>query len=81
MLQYYDLVDKFYFWDRSKHHEWVDYPFTKDMFKLKPEYESKMIRIGYRDAGSKSMGKYLDIERAFQGYPGPLTVALNHHFK
>lgn len=40
-----------------------------------------MITAGYsQDIWEKSLGKYFDIERAFQGYPGPLTKNLNHHF-
>ena len=40
-----------------------------------------MIRAGYgKDPDNKSFGKYFDIERAFHGYPGPLTNSLNHMF-
>ena len=53
----------------------------KDIFKLKPEHEHRMIRKGYRNSASKSMGKYFDIERAFQQYPGPVSKKLNHNFK
>ena len=64
-LKYYDRVDDFIVWDRSKFKEQgVDYPFMKDLFKLKPEYEGRMIKKGYKDAATKSMGKYFDIERS-----------------
>jgi len=65
VLKYYDRVESFYNWDRSKHKEHVDYVFKKDIFKLKPEHEHRMIRKGYKDAATKSFGKYMDIERSF----------------
>ena len=41
-----------------------------------------MITAGYgKDPKKKSIGKYMDIERAFQGYPGPLTKVLSPKFK
>jgi hypothetical protein len=41
-----------------------------------------MIRAGYnKDVWTKSFGKYFDVERAFHGFPGPLTTNLNHLFK
>ena len=37
-----------------------------------------MIRAGYgRDIQNKSLGKLMDVERAFHGLPGPLSVKLN----
>ena len=81
VLKYYDRVDRFYYWDRSKRRtEFVNYVYKKDLFKLKKEYEGRMIRKGYQDAATKSMGKYFDIDRAFQGYPGPLTKKLKATF-
>ena len=58
-------MDSFYFWDRTKQKEHTDHIYTKDVFKLKPEFEGRMIRKGYADAATKSMGKYFDIDRAF----------------
>ena len=40
-----------------------------------------MIKKGYNDGGSKSFGKYIDVERSFLGYPGPLTTKLNNNYK
>lgn len=81
--KYYDKVDDFYLWNRLHAKEQVDYIFKKDAWKLKKEHEHRMIRKGYggRDIMNKSLGKYFDIERAFHGYPGPLTTHLNHKFK
>ena len=42
------------------------------LYKLKKEYEHRMIRKGYSDT-SKSLGKYMDVERSFHRYPSPLT--------
>lgn len=40
-----------------------------------------MIKAGYGiDINKKSFGKYIDIERAFHGYPGPLTKKYNKKF-
>ena len=48
------------------------------MWKIKPEFEDRMIRAGYGDdPWNKSFGKYFDIERGFHGYPGPLTKKVN----
>ena len=81
-LKYYDRVDEYIIWDRSKFKEGgVDYPYQKDVFKLKPEFEHRMIKKGYKDAATKSMGKYFDIERSVNGVPGPLTKKLHKLFK
>ena len=49
---------------------------------MKPQYEYRMITAGYgKDPKNKSLGKYFDIERAYHGYPGPLTKRYNHNFK
>jgi len=49
---------------------------------LKPEWEGRMIRAGYgRDIDKKSLGKLMDVERAFHGLPGPLSVKLNNDYK
>jgi len=80
--KYYERVDEFFYWNRSPKKEQVDYVYTRHLWKLKPEHEHRMIRAGYAgDIDNKSMGKYFDIERAFHGYPGPLTSKLNHMFK
>ena len=81
--RYYDKVDDFYLWNRLHVKEQVDYIFKKDVWKLKPEYGERMIRKGYgvKNIMSKSLGKYFDVERAFHGYPGPLTKNFNHRFK
>ena len=63
--QYYEKVDDFYYWNRVPHKEQVDYVFYKQLYKLKPEYEDRMITAGYKNAETKSFGKYFDIERAF----------------
>lgn len=52
----------------------TDHVNHKNMYKLKKEFEHRMIRKGYKNAKNKSMGKYFDIERSFHGYPGPLTL-------
>ena len=70
----------FYLWNRLHVKEQVDFIFKKDVWKLKDEYAGRMIRKGYRNSDTKSLGKYFDIERAFHGYPGPLTTKLNHLF-
>jgi len=75
--KYYDKVDDFFLWDRSKRKEHVDYVFRKDLWKLKPEHEHRMITKGYQESATKSMGKYFDIERSFFGHPGPLTKLNN----
>jgi hypothetical protein len=36
---------------------------TRNLYKLKPEYEKRMIKKGYSDSGTKSFGKYIDVER------------------
>lgn len=75
-------MDNYFFWNRVHAKEQVDYIYHKELWKLKPEYEYRMIRAGYgKDVWNKSLGKYFDIERAFHGYPGPLTKNLNHHFR
>lgn len=79
--KFYDRVTSYHYWDRSKHHEQAERAFRKEVYKLKPEFEHRMIRKGYKDSQSKSFGKYFDIERAFQGFPGPLTVRHNHEFR
>ena len=82
VLQYYEKVVDQYYWDRSKIRSmFVDYVYKRDVFKLKPEYEHRMITKGYEDAGEKSLGKYFDIDRAFQGFPSPLTNRLKHPFE
>ena len=78
--KYYEKVDKFFYFNRVRHKH-ADYIFTKDLWKLKPEYEHRMIRAGYGRDSNKSFGKYFDIERAFHGFPGPLTTHLNAKFK
>jgi hypothetical protein len=45
--KYYDKVDDFFYWNRVMSKEEVDYVFQKHLFKLKPEYEYRMIRSGY----------------------------------
>lgn len=48
---------------------------------MKPQYEYRMIKAGYgNNVSAKSTGKYMDIERAFHGYPGPLTKKYNKKF-
>lgn len=77
--KYYEKVDDFFFWNRVHAKEQVDYVFKKDLWRLKPELEHRMIKAGYgKDADKKSFGKYFDIERAFHVFPGPLTTKLNH---
>jgi len=81
LSRYYEKVDDFFYWNRLFAKEQVDYIYKKDLWKLKPEYEDRMIRAGYgKDMDNKSLGKYFDIERAFHGYPGPLTKKFNHLF-
>lgn len=81
LSRYYDKVDDFFYWNRLFAKEQVDYIYKKDLWKLKPEHEHRMIRAGYgKDVDNKSLGKYFDIERAFHGYPGPLTKKFNHLF-
>ena len=46
----------------------------RNLYKLKSEYEFRMIKKGYKDCETKSFGKYIDIERSFHGYTGPLTT-------
>lgn len=76
--KYYDKVTDFFFWNRIPAKEQVDYIFKRDLWKIKPEFEDRMIRAGYgQDPWNKSYGKYFDIERGFHGYPGPLTKKLN----
>ena len=81
--RYYDKLQDFYYFNRMMHkNEGVDRIYKKDLWKLKPEYEHRMIRKGYGgDIANKSLGKYFDIERAFQGYPGPWTKNVRHIFK
>ena len=76
-LQHWLRTD-FFFWNRIPAKEQVDYIFKRDLWKIKPEFEDRMIRAGYgKDPWNKSYGKYFDIERGFHGYPGPLTKKLN----
>mmetsp|Transcript_38951 Transcript_38951/g.59221 ORF Transcript_38951/g.59221 Transcript_38951/m.59221 type:complete len:100 (-) Transcript_38951:28-327(-) len=77
--QYYEKVDDFFYWNRIPHKEQVDYIFNRHLWKLKPEYEGRMITAGYADT-EKSLGKYFDIERSFHRFPGPLTTQFNHLF-
>jgi hypothetical protein len=63
--KYYEKVDDFYYWNRIPHKEQVDYVFYKQLYKLKPEWEHRMIKAGYKNSENKSFGKYFDIERAF----------------
>ena len=77
--KYYEKVDGFFYWNRTMAKEQVDYVFYKHLYKLKKEYEYRMIRSGYQNPEKKSFGKYFDIERAFQGYPGPITTNVNNH--
>ena len=78
---YYTRVDDYFYWNRIPHKEQVDYVFKRELWKLKPEYEGRMIKAGYgNDPMNTSLGKYFDIERAFHGYPGPLTTKFNHKF-
>lgn len=51
------------------------------LYKLKPEYEFRMIKKGYKNSKNKSFGKYVDVERSFFGIPGPLTTKLNNYYK
>jgi hypothetical protein len=53
----------------------------RNLYKLKPEYEHRMIKKGYKDSKDKSFGKYIDVERSFFGTPGPLTSKLNNYYK
>lgn len=79
--KYYTKVDESFYWNRSKHrNENSDHSFMKDVFRIRPEFRERMIRKGYQDAATKSMGKYFDIERAHQGWPGPLTTDLRPDF-
>jgi hypothetical protein len=74
LSQYYERVDIFFYWNRSKSKEQIDYVHHKELWKLKKEYEGRMITAGYgKDPFTKSSGKYADIEKAFLGYPGPVT--------
>lgn len=64
--KYYDKVDDYFYWNRIQHKEQTDYVYKKDLWKLKKEYEGRMITAGYgKDPWNKSLGKYMDIERAF----------------
>ena len=80
MRKYYDKVTEFYYWNKM-HHRRVDHIYKRYLFKIKDEYAHRMIRKGYADSENRSFGKYFDIERAFHGYPGPLTQKLNNYFK
>ena len=40
-----------------------------------------MIRKGYNNPENKSFGKYIDVEKSFFGYPGPLTTKINNNYK
>lgn len=80
--KYYEKVTDFFFWNRVWAKEQTDYIYNKDIWKLKPEFEYRMILAGYgKDIDNKSLGKYFDIERAYHGYPGPLTTKLNSKFQ
>ena len=82
VLKYYDHVMESFYWNRSKYRsELSDHSFMKDIYRLKPEFRHRMITKGYQDSATKSMGKYFDIERAFQGWPGPLTAELRADFR
>ena len=74
VLKLYDKMDSFFYWNRMKVQTAVQVVVHRHLYKLKPEFEHRMIRKGYRDAKDKSLGKYMDIERSFHGYPGPLTT-------
>jgi hypothetical protein len=81
LSKYYEQVTDLFYWNQVPFKR-APYVFKRFLWKLKPEFEDRMIRAGYgRDTDNKSMGKYFDIERAFQGFPGPLTRKLNHRFK
>lgn len=45
--QYYEKVDDYFFWNRVPAKEQVDYVYQKELWKLKPEYEYRMITAGY----------------------------------
>ena len=47
LSQYYDKVDDYFFWNRVPAKEQVDYVYQKELWKLKPEYEGRMITAGY----------------------------------
>ena len=63
--KYYEKVDGFFYWNRTMAKEQVDYVFYKHLYKLRKEYEYRMIKSGYQNPEKKSFGKYFDIERAF----------------
>jgi len=63
--KYYEKVEDFYYWNRVPHKEQVDYVFKKQLYKLKTEWEHRMITAGYKNSENKSFGKYFDVERAF----------------
>lgn len=66
LSKYYDKVEDFFFWNRIPAKEQVDYVYQKELWKLKPEYEYRMITAGYgKDPSNKSSGKLIDIEKAF----------------
>ena len=66
MSRYYDKIDNYFFWNRVPAKEQVDYVYQKEIWKLKPEFEGRMITAGYgKDPFEKSSGKYVDIEKAF----------------
>jgi len=80
--KYYDRVSDFFYWNKVPVKQEVDYIFKRDLWKLKPQHEHRMIRAGYGpEPETKSLGKYVDIERAFHGFPGPLTTHYNHRFQ
>ena len=47
LSKYYDKVDDFFFWNRVHAKEQVDYVFKKNVWKLKPQHEHRMIKAGY----------------------------------
>ena len=63
--QYYEEIDQFYYWGKFRFKPTFDRVFKRSLFKLKPEFENRMIKKGYAGARSKSFGKYMDIERSF----------------
>lgn len=74
LLKFYEKKHKFFYWNRMHLMGTIDHCFHRNVYKLKKEYEHRMIRKGYKNASNKSLGKYFDIERSFHGYPGPLTI-------
>ena len=77
ILRVYDKVDGYFYWKKKKKNEVLH----RYLYKLKAEYEFRMIKKGYKDCEKKSFGKYIDVERSFHGYPGPLTTKININYK